>query len=47
MILKSKDLLGLKDLTAEEIQYILNTAKTMKVILYPKTRRLLICRENQ
>lgn len=39
MILKSKDLLGLKDLTAEEIQYILNTAKTMKVILLSKNKK--------
>ncbi|HOM03019.1 MAG TPA: aspartate carbamoyltransferase catalytic subunit [Acetivibrio sp.] len=39
MTLKSKDLLGLKDLTAEEIQYILNTAKTMKVILLSKNKK--------
>lgn len=39
MILKSKDLIGLKDLTAEEIQYILNTAKTMKVILLSKNKK--------
>ncbi|NLU27874.1 MAG: aspartate carbamoyltransferase catalytic subunit, partial [Hungateiclostridium thermocellum] len=31
--------LGLKDLTAEEIQYILNTAKTMKVILLSKNKK--------
>ncbi|MFZ5986900.1 MAG: aspartate carbamoyltransferase catalytic subunit [Bacillota bacterium] len=39
MILKSKDLLGLKDLTAEEIDYVLNTAKTMKVILTSKNKK--------
>ncbi|HHV29295.1 aspartate carbamoyltransferase catalytic subunit [Acetivibrio mesophilus] len=39
MALKSKDLLGLKDLTAEEIHYILNTAKTMKVILLSKNKK--------
>lgn len=33
MNLKSKDLLGLKDITAEEIEYILDTAKTMKYII--------------
>ena len=32
MILKSKDLFGLKDLTAEEIEYILDTARTMKYV---------------
>ena len=36
MGLKSKNLLGLKDLTADEIEYILNTAKTMKLILNSK-----------
>jgi aspartate carbamoyltransferase catalytic subunit len=30
MVFKSKDLLGLQDLTAEEIDHILKTAKTMK-----------------
>lgn len=39
MVLKSKDLLGLKDLTAEEIDYILSTAKTMKVILLSKNKK--------
>ncbi|WP_265443574.1 aspartate carbamoyltransferase catalytic subunit [Acetivibrio straminisolvens] len=39
MGLKSKDLLGLRDLTTEEIQYILNTAKTMKVILSSKNKK--------
>lgn len=33
MELKSKDLLGIKDLSAEEINYILSTAETMKYIL--------------
>lgn len=39
MNLRSKDLLGLKDLTAEEIQYILDTAKTMKMILESKNKK--------
>jgi aspartate carbamoyltransferase catalytic subunit len=39
MRLKSKDLLGIKELTAEEIEYILNTAKTMKVILESKNKK--------
>lgn len=33
MNLKSKDLLGLKELSVEEIEFIMNTAKTMKYIL--------------
>ena len=33
MNLKGKDLLGLKDISAEEIEYILEMAKTMKMIL--------------
>ncbi|RCX10344.1 aspartate carbamoyltransferase [Anaerobacterium chartisolvens] len=39
MILKSKDVLGLKDMTAEEIGYILETAKTMKYILASKNKK--------
>lgn len=39
MVLKSKDLLGLKDLSPEEIEYILNTAKTMKLILLSKNKK--------
>ena len=39
MGLKSKNLLGLKDLTADEIEYILNTAKTMKLILNSKNKK--------
>lgn len=39
MVLKSKDLLGLKDLTPEEIEHILNTAKTMKVIVNSKSKK--------
>lgn len=39
MALKSKDLLGLKDVTAEEIDHILNTAKTMKLILASKNKK--------
>jgi aspartate carbamoyltransferase catalytic subunit len=39
MILKSKDLLGLKDMTAEEIEHILNTAKTMKYIITTNNKK--------
>ncbi|WP_010252098.1 aspartate carbamoyltransferase catalytic subunit [Acetivibrio cellulolyticus] len=39
MILKSKDLLGLKDLTSEEIEHILNTARTMKLIVTSKNKK--------
>ena len=33
MGLKSKDLLGMKQLTADEIMEILDTAKTMKLVI--------------
>jgi aspartate carbamoyltransferase catalytic subunit len=39
MNLKSKDLLGLRDLSADEIEFILETAKTMKLILTTKNKR--------
>jgi aspartate carbamoyltransferase catalytic subunit len=39
MVLKSKDLLGLKDLTAEEIEHILQTAKTMKYVLTSNNKK--------
>ncbi len=39
MNLRSKDLLGLKDLTAGEIEYILDTAKTMKYIITSNSKR--------
>ncbi|TYQ13302.1 UNVERIFIED_CONTAM: aspartate carbamoyltransferase [Acetivibrio alkalicellulosi] len=39
MALKSKDLLGLKDLSVEEIEYILSNAKTMKLILKSKNKK--------
>jgi aspartate carbamoyltransferase catalytic subunit len=39
MNLKSKDLLGLKNLSAEEIEYILDTAKTMKFILTTNNKK--------
>jgi len=39
MALKSKDVLGLKDLSAEEITEILETAKTMKYVLYSKNKK--------
>lgn len=39
MNLKSKDILGLKDMSAGEIEYILDTAKTMKLILMSKNKK--------
>ena len=39
MNLKSKDLLGLKELSTEEIEYILDTAKTMKYVLNAKNKK--------
>jgi aspartate carbamoyltransferase catalytic subunit len=39
MNLKSKDILGLKDISANEIEYILDTAKTMKLILMSKNKK--------
>ena len=39
MVLKSKDILGLRDMSAEEIEYILNTAKTMKYIIESKNKK--------
>lgn len=39
MNLKSKDLLGLKDLSAEEIEHILDTSKTMKLILTTNNKK--------
>lgn len=39
MNLKSKDLLGLRDISAEEIQYILDTAKTMKCIVTSNNKK--------
>lgn len=39
MILKSKDILGLKDLSVSEIEYILETARTMKYILTTKNKK--------
>jgi aspartate carbamoyltransferase catalytic subunit len=39
MSFKRKDLLGIKDLSAEEIEYILDTAKTMKMILTSNNKR--------
>ena len=39
MNLKSKDLLGLKDLSVEEIEYILDTAKTMKYIITTNNKK--------
>ena len=39
MNLKSKDLLGLKDLSAEEIEHIIDTAKTMKYVLASRNKK--------
>ena len=39
MNLKSKDLLGLKDISSEEIEYILDTAKTMKYIITSNNKK--------
>jgi len=39
MFLKSKDLLGLREVSAEEIMYILDTAKTMKHILTTSNKK--------
>lgn len=39
MILKRKDFFGLRDVSADEIRYILNTAETMKYILNQKNKK--------
>lgn len=39
MSLKGKDLLGLRDLSREEIEYILDTAKTMKLVLLSNNKK--------
>ena len=39
MNLRNKDLLGLKELSAEEIEYILDTAKTMKYIVTSNSKK--------
>lgn len=39
MHFKGKDFFGLKDMTAEEIRYILSTAETMKFILNQKNKK--------
>jgi aspartate carbamoyltransferase catalytic subunit len=39
MNLKSKDILGMKELTAGEIEYILDTARTMKYILTTNNKK--------
>lgn len=39
LIFKRKDFFGLKDVSAEEILYILNTAETMKYILNQKNKK--------
>jgi len=39
MVFKEKDFFGMRDLTAEEILYILSTAETMKYILNQKNKK--------
>lgn len=39
MNLKSKDLLGLKDLSGQEIEYILDTVKTMKYVINSNSKK--------
>jgi len=39
MNLRNKDLLGLKELTAEEIEFILDTAKTMKYVVTSNSKK--------
>lgn len=39
MSLKSKDVLGLKDMSTQEINHILDTAKTMKIVLSSKNKK--------
>ena len=39
MVFKKKDFFGMRDLTAEEIRYILSTAETMKYILNQKNKK--------
>ena len=39
MPLKSKDFFGLKDMTAEDIRYILGTAETMKYVMNQKSKK--------
>ena len=39
MALHRKDFFGLRDLTADDIRYILSTAETMKYILNQKNKK--------
>ena len=39
MLLKSKDFFGLRDMTADDIKYILGTAETMKYIMNQKSKK--------
>ena len=39
MPLKSKDFFGLRDMTADDIRYILGTAETMKYIMNQKSKK--------
>ena len=39
MPLKSKDFFGLRDMSADDIRYILGTAETMKYILNQKNKK--------
>ena len=40
MFLNRKDFLGLRDLTAEELEYVLKTAETMKFVIGPKNKKV-------
>ena len=39
MPLKNKDFFGLRDMTADDIRYILGTAETMKYIMSQKSKK--------
>ena len=41
MNLKTKDILGIKDMSVEEIEHIINTAKTMKYVINSKNKNEL------
>jgi len=46
MALSKKDLLGLRNISRDEINEILDTAELMKYILIKTTKKHLIFREN-
>ena len=39
MVFKKKDFFGMRDLSAQEIRYILSTVETMKYILNQKNKK--------